>query len=114
MELIAGWMRRFARWRFHQRGLSSILDIPDATFLGIVAALEADGWKVYSRYGGIDAGIDHDCIRLRRHGIKLKCEWDRWDEWSMEGPISSIQQLADRFGLTTTPRWRWDILDGAK
>jgi hypothetical protein len=103
MTLIAGWMRKVALWRFRQRGLSSILEIPDATFLDIVSALEADGWEVYSRYWGMDAGIDHDCVRLRRHGVKLKCEWDRCDDWRMEGPKATIQQLAERFGLTAPP-----------
>ena len=108
MKFIIKGMRRFTRWRFQARGLSTIQEIPDDTFLGIVSALEAQGWKVVSRYAGIDAGIDYDCIRIRRDGIKLKCEWDRWDEWSIEGPTPTVQPLADRFGLSTVPRSRWD------
>lgn len=102
-----GLIRRFRAWRFRVRGLSTIADIPDDTFLGIVSALEADGWTVASRYAGIDAGIDYDCIRMRREGITLQCEWDRWDEWSIAGPMPAVQQIADRFGLVATPRWRW-------
>lgn len=111
MKLIIDGMRRFARWRFQARGLSTIQEIPDGTFLGIVSALEADGWKVVSRYAGVDAGIDYDCLRIRRGGTKLKCEWDRWDEWSIEGPAQIIQPLAGRFGLSAVPRSRWDSPD---
>lgn len=111
MKLIIDGMRRFARWRFQVRGLSTIQEIPDGTFLGIVSALEAEGWQVVSRYAGIDAGIDYDCIRIQHDGTRLKCEWDRWDEWSIEGPAPIIQPLAARFGLSAVRRSRWDSPD---
>jgi hypothetical protein len=66
MRVIANLMRRLAKWQFRVRGLATIADIENSEFAKILAALEADGWKIYARYFGVDAGIDYDCIRLNR------------------------------------------------
>ena len=79
----------------------------------MLEGLESIGWKTYSRYSGIDAGIDYDCIRLRRNGTKLKCEWDNWDEWSIEGPSAEINEIASQFHLTAKSEWRWAAWDQA-
>lgn len=111
MTFIAKLMRRFAKWRFRVRGLATIADIEDSDFSDILAALEADGWKVYARYFGVDARIDYDCVRLKRSGIKLKCEWDNWDGWSIEGPALALGELASRFNLSVKSEWRWAAWD---
>lgn len=107
MNPIAILVRRCLAWWFRVRGLSTMAEIDGAAFDRILAALEADRWKVTARYGGIDAGIDYDCIRLRRDGIRLKCEWDRWDGWSIQGPTAVVSDMAERFNLSATSRWRW-------
>lgn len=109
MRVIADLMRRLAKWRFRVRGLATIADIKQSEFANILAALEADGWKIYARYFGVDAGIDYDCIRLKRERIKLKCEWDNWDEWSIEGPDLVVCELAGRFQLSAKSQWRWAV-----
>lgn len=111
MNLIASLMRRFLTWQFRMRGLSTIADIDSAGFDGVLAGLEAGRWKVTARYGGMDAGIDYDCVRLRRDGVRLKCEWDPWDGWSIQGPATAVSEIAERFGLTATSRWRWAAWD---
>jgi len=113
MTFIANLLRRFAKLQFQVRGLSTILDIGNEEFLSILARLESMGWKVYSRYGGFDAGIDYDCIRIKRGGVKLKCEWDNWNEWSIEGPQTAIQALAEQFNLVSNAEWRWARWDQA-
>lgn len=111
MRLITTLLRRFAVWQFKRRGFSTIANIGNDAFSSVLASLESAGWKVYARYGGFDAGIDYDCIRLKRAGIRLKCEWDPWDAWSIEGPATVIQQMADQFGLVAQPEWRWRLRD---
>jgi hypothetical protein len=100
-------MRRFDKWRFELRKLSTIYPIEADKFASIMAHLESMGWKPYARYGGIDAGIDYDCIRLKRRGAKLKCEWDNWNEWSIEGPKATIQEIAEQLKLTAKSESRW-------
>lgn len=111
MRFVANLMRQFAKWQFRVRGLSTIADIGDEEFSSILAGLESSGWKIYARYAGIDVGIDYDCIRLKRKGVRLKCEWDNWDEWSIEGPALAIHEIADRFNRTAKSEWRWAVWD---
>lgn len=99
MKLITTLLRRFAVWQFRMRGLSAITNIRHQAFDCVLPQLEQMGWKVYARYGGFDAGIDYDCIRLKRAGIKLKCEWDPCDEWRIEGPVEVIAAIAIQFDL---------------
>ncbi|HEY9096965.1 MAG TPA: hypothetical protein VIN35_14560 [Hydrogenophaga sp.] len=100
-------LRAAIQWRFRLRGLATITDIGPAVFDRLLLELESDQWKVVARYAGIDAGIDYDCVRLKRDGVRLKCEWDPWGEWSVEGPASVLRAIADRFKLTAQARWRW-------
>lgn len=109
MSWITNGMQRFAQWRFRRRGRATMLDIESVEFSGILVTLEASGWKAFARYGGVDAGIDYDCIRLKRKGARLKCEWDPWDSWSIEGPAQVMAELAVRLNRTVTPQWRWAV-----
>ena len=102
MTLFVNLMRRLVMWPFRRRGLLAIANIGHQAFASVLAWLEQMGWKVYARYGGFDAGIDYDCIRLKRAGIKLKCEWDPCDEWRIEGPVEVIEAIASQFDLVAT------------
>jgi uncharacterized protein YjiS (DUF1127 family) len=109
MRIIAALLRSFARWRFQARGLATLMDLSEGEFQRLSDTLAADGWAVASRYFGVDAGIDYDCIRLKKNGRRLKCEWDRWDGWSVEGPEAVVQRLAIRAGRTARNQSRWDV-----
>lgn len=111
MKLIANLIRNFEKWQFRIRNFATIADLSKDEFSRVLKGLESLGWKIYSEYGGIDAGIDYDCIRLKRNGVKLKCEWDRCDEWSIEGPATAIHEIASHFNLTATSEWRWAAWD---
>lgn len=102
MKLFVNLMRRLVMWPFRRRDFSVIASIGHQEFASVLAWLEQTGWKVYARYGGFDAGIDYDCIRLKRAGIKLKCEWDPCDEWRIEGPVEVIAAIASQFDLVAT------------
>lgn len=99
MKLFVNLMRRLVMWPFRRRGLAAIANIGPQEFDCVLPQLEQTGWKIYARYGGFDAGIDYDCIRLKRAGIKLKCEWDPCDEWRIEGPVEVIEAIAIQFDL---------------
>jgi hypothetical protein len=107
MNGVVGLWRGFMHWRFRARGLATIADVGQEAFERVLLDLEAERWSVVGRYAGIDAGIDYDCVRLKRHGICLKCEWDPWEEWSIEGPAALLREMADRFKLVSRARWRW-------
>ncbi|WP_148289801.1 hypothetical protein [Ideonella sp. B508-1] len=108
MKFVADLMRKLARWQFHLRDRSTLYPIGNEDFASIIVQLERMGWATYARYGGMDAGIDYDCIRLKRQGIKLKCEWDPWDQWSIEGPKMAIHEIAEQLHLAAKEEWRWD------
>lgn len=99
MKLFVNLMRRLVMWPFRRRAFSAIANIGPQAFECVLPQLEQMGWKVYARYGGFDAGIDYDCIRLKRAGIKLKCEWNPCDEWRIEGPVEVIEAIAIQFDL---------------
>ena len=80
------------------RRLATISDIPTEQFNALVAALESEGWRRTYEYAGFDAWIDYGCIKLRKHSITLKCEWDNWFEGSVEGPAVQVEELALRIG----------------
>lgn len=102
MKLFVNLMRRLLMWPFRSRDFSAIANIGPQEFDCVLPQLEQMRWKVYARYGGFDAGIDYDCIRLKRAGIKLKCEWDPCDEWRIEGPVEVIAAIASQFDLVAT------------
>ncbi|WP_343591723.1 hypothetical protein [Paracidovorax wautersii] len=107
MKAIASAIRRFAVWQFKWQERASILDINGQEFERVLRSLENSGWRQTYRYWGTDAGIDYDCIKLKRNGIRLKCEWDNFDEWSIEGPNKAVQALASELNLHAVAEWRW-------
>lgn len=107
MRLVARIARGMAKLRFRMLGLATVKDINGDKFKELVAALRSKGWRVSSRYNGIDAGIDYDCIRMRNGFATLKCEWDNWSEWSIEGPCAVIEEIATENALAVTRAWRW-------
>jgi hypothetical protein len=111
MRWLTSLLRRFAKWQFKRRGLSSITGIPTEQFNRLIAALRAEGWKKTSEYSGFDAWIDYGYICLKKDGVKLKFEWDNWDEGSVEGPAAAIQGLGNRFGYPTISEWRGSSRD---
>lgn len=99
--------RVLAKLRFRLFGLATIKDIPSDKFEVVVSDLARQGWRSSSRYSGFDAGIDYDSFRLRKGLVALKCEWDNWTEWSVEGPRRIVEAVARDNHLTVTYAWRW-------
>lgn len=106
MNQLARFLREISKLRFRILGLATIKDIPSERFKILVSGLESQGWRPSSRYSGFDAGIDYDGFRLRKGLSALKCEWDNWTEWSMEGRRSIIEAIARENQLEVTYAWR--------
>jgi hypothetical protein len=83
---------------FKLRGLATIADIPTGEFNALIASLQKEGWRRTYEYTGFDAWIDYGCIKLRKRGVTLKCEWDNWSEGSVVGPALQVKELAVRLG----------------
>jgi hypothetical protein len=107
MQALARIIRSFAKWRFKALGRASILDVADKDFERVLLHLKMQGWKLTSRYRGFDAGIDYDRLRFRKRWTYIKCEWDNWCEWSVEGPAKVIKGIASEVGLSAKSEWRW-------
>ena len=103
--------RALAKLRFRLLGLATIKDISGDKFKAVAAELARQGWRQSSRYAGFDAGIDYDSFRLRKGLVSLKCEWDNWTEWSVEGPRQVIETIARENQLKVTYAWRWSEYD---
>lgn len=80
------------------RRLAKIANIPTEDFNALVTSLQKEGWRRTYEYTGFDAWIDYGCVKLRKQGITLKCEWDNWMEGSVAGPKPQIEELAVRIG----------------
>ena len=100
-------LRSLANLRFRILNLATIQGIPAETFDPLCEQLVSSGWKVRSKYAGFDAGIDYDRLILRKRFGTLKCEWDNWSEWSIEGKRYLIEEIASRGNLPVTNAWRW-------
>jgi hypothetical protein len=111
MNLFARAIRAFAKLRFRLLNLATIKDIPRDKFELLLNQLRERGWRVYSKYQGFDAGIDYDCLHMRKGFKTLKCEWDNWSEWSVEGGRRVVQEIAELGGLPVTYAWRWSEYD---
>lgn len=104
-------LRTYAKLRFKLLGLATITDIPTDQFNCLLESLLRSCWRKTGGYGGFDAWIDYGRVRLKKDGVKLKCEWDNWTEGSIEGPKSVIQSIAEHHGLTVSDQWRWSEHD---
>ena len=111
MNWLATQTRRLAKWQFKIRGLACISDVKTAEFNELLKSLQADGWRKTYEYSGFDAWIDYGCIRLKKDGVRLKCEWDNYDEGSIEGPAAVVHSLAERYGYQAKAEWRWSVWD---
>jgi hypothetical protein len=111
MIWIARFLRGTAKARFRILGLATVKDIPGDKFKELASVLKAQGWRVSQEYSGIDAGLDYNCIRLRRGLRTLKCEWDNWSEWSVEGPRIVVEAVAAENNLKVSYAWRWGDYD---
>lgn len=114
MNWLATQIRRITKWQFRLRGLASITSIRTDKFNEFLSVLQDEGWKKTYEYSGFDAWIDYGCVHLKKDGIRLKFEWDNWDEGSVEGQKAVIQSLADRFGYQASLEWRWASWDQHK
>lgn len=111
MEPIAKLVRGFRKWLFKVRGLATIPGIPTGEFHALIGDLQAQGWKKTHEYRGFDAWVDYGCVHLRRGSRRLRCEWDNWDEGSIEGPHAVIQELSHATGRPAVDQWRWAVWD---
>ena len=80
------------------RKLGRIANIPTEDFNALVTSLQKEGWRRTYAYSGFDAWIDYGCLKLRKQGVTLKCEWDNWMEGTVSGPKPQIEELAVRIG----------------
>lgn len=75
-----------------------------ATELGerIVKELRKEAWRKIDEYSffAFDKGIDFDSYTLKRDSEFLYFEWTNWFEWQVEGSLSVLTQLAQRYQLT--------------
>jgi hypothetical protein len=111
MSRFARLLRVFPKARFYLLNLATIIDISDERFKPLFEQLIEQGWKVSSKYDGFDAGIEYDYLRLRKGFKTMKCEWDNWSEWSIEGPRLVVEAFAQQSGLLVTYAWRWSVYD---
>jgi hypothetical protein len=114
MNALAQVMRAAARVRFSLLGLATIKDIPTKRFKELIAALTDAGWRKTGEYQGFDAWIDYGQVSLKKGGVKLNLEWDNWTEGSVEGPRSTIEEMARQFDFPVSHAWRWSDYDDAQ
>ena len=107
MNTLARALRNLAKWHFKAKGYASILNISEEDFQRVVRHLNSQNWNLTGRYRGYDAGVDYDCLRFRKRWTRLKCEWDNWDEWSIQGPAKVVSEIASAVGLEAKAEWRW-------
>jgi hypothetical protein len=111
----SAWVTRAAaKLRFSLLGLATIKDIPTERFNELIDALTAAGWRKTGEYEGFDAWIDYGRVSLKKGGVKLKLEWDNWAEGSIEGPRSTIEEMARQFDFPVSHAWRWSNYDNAR
>jgi hypothetical protein len=111
MGLLARSLRLLPKFLFRLRNLATIKDISSERFQSLFEQLAKQGWRPSSRYEGFDAGIDYDRLHLRKGFRTMKCEWDNWSEWSIEGPRQVVEEIAHQSGLPVTYAWRWSEHD---
>lgn len=93
------WLGALRKTWFRLSRLALIVDISDEKFKEIFDQLVNDGWVCVSKYDGFDAGIDYDCLKLRKGFGIVKCEWDNWTEWEVRGRRDLIEKIAIEFDL---------------
>ena len=107
MNYFTKFIRTITKWSFQYRDLATIRDIPTDIFNSYIDDFIQDDWIKYFEYSGFDAWIDYGCIKLRKEKLRLKFEWDNWEEGSIEGPKPVIQSIAEKYNLTVSNEWRW-------
>jgi len=109
MNPFARFIRALTKWQFRVRGLATIPEIPTEEFNQLVERLQTEGWEKTYEYHGYDAWIDYGCIRLKRNGVCLKCEWDNYHEGSIEGRAAIVEEIAQMVGRKSVPEWRFAV-----
>lgn len=74
-------------------------NIPTDLWARIRAELLANGWSNTYEYQGMDAGIDHSEMHLKRANQLLKLVWDPWNEGEITGPPEVLAKLRATYGL---------------
>lgn len=74
-----------------------IENIPTSVYERIIVDLCADGWEQKAAYGGFDAGIDYDCVTLKKRGRTLKFQWERYFEGRVTGPEALLAELRQTY-----------------
>jgi hypothetical protein len=99
MTIAINWFGTIRKIWFRSRRLALIVDIPDKKVKEIFDRLVIDGWVLTSKYDGFDAGIDYDCLKLRKGLATVKCEWNNWTEWEILGRRDLVERIAIEFDL---------------
>ena len=98
MIITINWLGTLKKIWFRLCRLALINDISDDKFKEIFDQIN-DGWVCVSKYDGFDAGIDFDCLKLRKGFGIVKCEWDNWTEWEVRGQRDLVERIALEFDL---------------
>ena len=83
----------FHLWLRHHK----ITDIETSLGRRILEDLQDDGWRVTSAYDLFDKGIDYDAYRLRKGWQVISLEWTNWDEWTLKGTRSMLNEIRRRY-----------------
>ncbi|MCH5721202.1 hypothetical protein [Niabella hibiscisoli] len=65
----------------------------------IIRTLTRDGWKVRSKYAGIDAGIDNDFLILSKGAEQIRFGWTNYFEGEIKCSDSLLEYLSEKFGI---------------
>ncbi len=99
MSIAINLLRTLRNTCFRLRHIALIADISDDNFKKIFHRLVIDGWVLASKYDGFDAGIDYDCLKMRKGLETVKCEWNNWTEWEILGRRDLVERIAIEFDL---------------
>ncbi len=65
----------------------------------IIRILTDEGWKVGSKYAGIDAGIDNDFLTLSKGTEQIGFGWTNYFEGEIQCSDSLLDYLSEKFGV---------------
>ena len=74
-------------------------DIKTKDWDRIIDTLIKDGWKVQSKYQGVDAGIDNDFLILSKKTEQISLGWTNYFEGEIKCPDWLLDYLGKKLGI---------------